>query len=81
MGYKYKKVNTKKIYLNPPHLKSQKIRFLRKYLQFLENKAAFIYLDKTGLYQNRAPVRRWVFEVNRRGMPMKDVRAHIVDVK
>lgn len=31
----------------------------------------FIYVDETWLYPNGAPVRRWVFEGDRRGMLAK----------
>jgi transposase len=71
MGYQYKKVNNRKILIESPRLKSLKIKFLRKYLQYKEENALFVFLDETWIYQNGAPIRRWLNENDRRTMPKK----------
>jgi hypothetical protein len=43
MGYQYKKVNNRKILIESPRLKSLKIKFLRKYLQYKEKNALFVF--------------------------------------
>jgi hypothetical protein len=60
MGYKFKKVNGRRILCESTTLKSLKIAFLRKYLQFCNspNPPTFIYLDGamyvTGVFLNLA---------------------------
>ena len=71
MGYKYKKVNNCKIIIESPRLQSLKLKFLRRYLQLAEENVSFVFLDETWLNQNGSPVRRWVLESDRRGMPEK----------
>jgi uncharacterized protein (UPF0303 family) len=70
MGYEYKKVNKRKILIESSRLQSLKIKFLRKYLQYEEQNALFVFLDETWIYQNGASIRRWLNENDRRTMPI-----------
>ncbi|EFA12515.1 hypothetical protein TcasGA2_TC006864 [Tribolium castaneum] len=59
MGYKYKFVNNRKTLCEQTYLLPQKIKFLRKYLQYLNRPdVTFIYLDGTWIYQNGTSVRQ-----------------------
>ncbi|KAJ3655607.1 hypothetical protein Zmor_014729 [Zophobas morio] len=71
MGYRYKKVNNRKILIEGPRLQSQKIKFLRQYLQLVDQNVTFVFLNETWIYEHGSAVRRWVFEGDRRGMPEK----------
>lgn len=68
-GHGYKKVNNRNILIESPRLQSLKIKFLRKYLQYKEQNALFVFFFfyETKLYQNGAPVRRWLNENDRGG--------------
>jgi hypothetical protein len=48
MGYEYKKVNKRKILIESSRLQSLKIKFLRKYLQYEEQNALFVFWMKRG---------------------------------
>jgi hypothetical protein len=70
MGHTFKKINNRKILIEQPHLLSKRIRFLRKYRQYLEtNKYIFIFLDETWIYQNGSQLRQWVNENVPLGVP------------
>jgi CRISPR/Cas system-associated endonuclease/helicase Cas3 len=70
MGYTFKKSNSRKVLIEQPHLLSKRIRFLRKYQQYLEtNKYIFIFLDETWIYQNGSQLRLWVNENDSLGVP------------
>jgi hypothetical protein len=72
MGFKYKKVNERKILVESKFLISKKICFLKKYLQYLEyDNVHFIYLDETWIYQNGSQVRLWVHDVDKKANPSK----------
>ncbi|KAJ3660720.1 hypothetical protein Zmor_005156 [Zophobas morio] len=73
MGYNFKKVENRKIIIESPRLQGLKITFLRRYIQLMEEDVTFVYLDETWVYQHGVPVRRWVHESDRRGMPAKIV--------
>ncbi|KAJ3662001.1 hypothetical protein Zmor_006369 [Zophobas morio] len=73
MGYNFKKVENRKIIIEPPRLQGLKIKFLKRYIQLMEEDVTFVYLDETWVYQHGVPVRKWVHESNRRGMPAKIV--------
>jgi hypothetical protein len=62
MGYTYKIINNRKILVESLRLKSMKIAFLRKYLQYKEAGAIFIF-------QNGTPVRRWINENDPKSFP------------
>jgi hypothetical protein len=72
MGYRYKKVNGRKILVESKQLFSKKICFLKKYLQYskVEN-INFIYLDETRIYENGSQVRLWVRDGDLRANPSK----------
>jgi hypothetical protein len=59
MGYKFKKVNGRPILCNTSGIKSLKIAFLRKYLQFCNspNPPTFVYLDDSWIFQNGSQVK------------------------
>jgi hypothetical protein len=67
-GHGYKKVNNRNILIKSPRLQSLKIKFLQ-YLQYKEQNALFVvfFFNETKLYQNGAPVRRWLNENDRGG--------------
>lgn len=73
MGYKYKKCNSRAILSEQGHIKSSKVSFLRKYLQYLESgeNINFIFLDETWIYQNGSQVRMWLHEGDFKANPRK----------
>lgn len=73
MGYSYKIVNNRKILCEQSHVITAKIKFLRKYIQYMNSseKINFIYLDETWIYQNGSSIRKWVHDSNLKGYPSK----------
>lgn len=59
MGYKYKKVNGRKILCETGRIKALKIAFLRKYLQLVDSSTppVFVFLDESWIFQNGSSVK------------------------
>lgn len=75
MGYKYRKVNGRKILCEQKHIVAAKIKFLRKFLEFQNSNenTLFVYLDETWIYQNGTAIRRWMHETDLKSNPSKFV--------
>ncbi|KAL1513242.1 hypothetical protein ABEB36_002675 [Hypothenemus hampei] len=73
MGFRYKKINERKIMCEKNYVIRAKITFLRKYLQFQNSSENinFIFLDETWVYKNGSQVRKWVNENDKR---MNDIK-------
>ncbi|KAJ3661649.1 hypothetical protein Zmor_006037 [Zophobas morio] len=71
MGYKWKKFN-RKILIEQPHIIAKRIKFLKKYLQYLQSdNYIFVFLDETWIYENGSPVKTWVNESDPLGVPQR----------
>lgn len=73
IGLKYKIANDRKILCEQKHIKTLKIIFCRKFLQFQNSSEnyMFVYLDETWIYQNGSPIRRWVHDTDLKFSPSK----------
>ncbi|KAJ3666474.1 hypothetical protein Zmor_001915 [Zophobas morio] len=72
MGYKWKKFNNRKILIEQPHIIAKRIKFLKKYLQYLQSdNYIFVFLDETWIYENESPVKTWVNESDPLGVPQR----------
>ncbi|KAL1493801.1 hypothetical protein ABEB36_009490 [Hypothenemus hampei] len=73
MGFKYKKIDQRKIMCEKNYIVRAKVTFLRKYLQFQNSSEniIFIFLDETWVYKNGSQVRKWVKEDDKR---MNDIK-------
>jgi hypothetical protein len=71
MGYRYKKVNNRKILCEKSYVKVLKVKFLKKYMEYLNSNEdiIFIYLDETRLYTNGSPVTLWIDENTMKANP------------
>ncbi|KAJ3645914.1 hypothetical protein Zmor_023533 [Zophobas morio] len=72
MGYKWKKFNNRKILIEQPHIIAKRIKFFKKYLQYLHSdNYIFVFLDVTWIYENGSPVKTWVNESDPLGVPQR----------
>ncbi|CAH1366190.1 unnamed protein product [Tenebrio molitor] len=72
MGYKFKKFNNRRILVEQPHIIPKRIRFLRKYLQYLESgNYIFVFWDETWIYEHGNQLRQWVNESDPLGVPQR----------
>ena len=72
MGYRYKKFNNRMILIEQPHIIMKRIKFLRKYLQYLESdRYVFVYLDETWIFENGSQMRRWLNVSDPKGIPKR----------
>nr|XP_015837232.1 PREDICTED: uncharacterized protein LOC107398254 isoform X1 [Tribolium castaneum] len=70
MGYCYRKFNNRKVLIEQPHVITKRIRFIRRYLQYLEsNNYIFVFLDETWIHENGNKVRMWINESDPNGVP------------
>jgi hypothetical protein len=72
MGYKFKKVNNRRVLIEQPHIIDKRIKFLRQYLQYHESgKYIFLFLDETWVYEHGTQVRQWANESDPLGVPQR----------
>lgn len=66
MGFSYKKVNNIRILCEQSHVKAMKVKFIKKYRQYLESweDVIFIYLDEAWIYRNGSEVRKWIYDTD-----------------
>nr|XP_022912390.1 uncharacterized protein LOC111423384 [Onthophagus taurus] len=73
MGFKFKKINSRKILMERNHVITAKVKFLMRYLQlkYSGEDINFIFLDETWIYKNGSELRRWVKDDDKRSVNIK----------
>jgi transposase len=72
MGYRYRKHNNRLVLIAQPHIILKRIKFIRKYLQYLQSdNYIFVFLDETWIYENGSQVRHWINLSDPKGIPKR----------